>query len=261
MSIKGMKILITGVAGFVGAGLARALLQDGAHLHGFVRPTSDLWRISDIKRDLQLHTGDLLDHESVGAAVGSARPDAILHLGVYGAYPAYQKDKARIIATSLLSTMALLDAAKKNDVGVLINTGSSSEYGTKDHPMREDERIPTLISKALANEDVPLVGPNIARDFIYIDDVIDIYRAALARPELSGEVFNAGSGVQRSLQDAFDSVVAETGSSSKALSGAYERRSFDTNLWVADMEKTRHSLESGLRETVKWVMKNRAAGN
>jgi nucleoside-diphosphate-sugar epimerase len=311
-----MKVFITGIAGFVGAGLARALLQDGVEVHGLVRPSSNLWRIEDLKNKLHLHIGDLLDAESIRVAIKKARPDTLFHLGVYGAYPAYQKDKEMIMRSTLFSTMTILDSAKEYGVGIVINTGSSSEYGTKNHPMREDERIepnsyyavgkasqtlycqhfareekvpvitlrlfsvygpreeptrfiPTLITKALVNEDVPLTDPRVARDFIYLDDVIDVYRAVAGRPELSGEVFNVGTGVQRTLQETFDVVVASTGSTSKALVGAYEGRSFDTNFWVADMSKThvqlgitpRHSLESGLRATINWVKSNHGYKN
>lgn len=306
-----MKIFITGITGFVGTGLARALLRDGAEVHGLVRPSSDLWRIADIKDELHLHTGDLLDAESIRAAIKEAQPDTIFHLGVYGSHPAYEKDRKMIMRTTLDSTVALLDAAKEFGVSMVINTGSSSEYGTKNHPMREDELIepnsyyavgkaaqtlycqhfareeeipvitlrpfsaygpyedptrfiPTLISKALANEDVPLVDPETARDFIYIDDIIDVYRAIMKKPELSGGIFNIGSGIQRTIKEAFDKVVALTGSTSKPIVGAYANRNFDTHTWVADTSKTRlalgitprYSLEDGLRATIEWTKEN-----
>ncbi|MDB5195571.1 MAG: hypothetical protein JWO84_755 [Parcubacteria group bacterium] len=302
-----MKVFITGIAGFVGAGLARALLTDGVEVHGLVRPSSDLWRLADIKDQLHLHSGDLLDALSVQKALQESRPDTIFHLSVYGAYPT-QKDKDLILRSSLGATMTLLDAAKEAGVGMVVNTGSSSEYGTKDHPMREDELIepnsyyavgkaaqtlycqqfareeklpivtlrlfsvygpyeeptrfiPTLIEKMRANEDVPLADPTVARDFIYLDDVVDAYRAAALKPELSGEVLNIGTGTQHTLQEAFDTAVALTGSSSKALAGAYGNRTFDTPVWVADMEKTTtrlgfkpaHTLEAGLAKTIEWA--------
>lgn len=302
-----MRVFITGISGFIGSGLARALRKDGAEVHGFVRPTSDLWRIADMKNEVHLHTGDLLDTESIRAAIREAQPDVILHLGVYGSHPAYEKDREMIMRSSFVSTMTLLDAAKESGVGIVINTGTSSEYGTKDHPMREDEIIepnsyyavgkaaqtlycqqfareeklpiitlrlfsvygpyedparfiPTLIRKALANEDVPLADPRIARDFIYIDDVVTAYRAAMKRPDLSGEVLNVGSSIQHTLGEVFDTVVALAGSDSKSIIGAYANRSFDTNVWVADMGKTcsklgsrsGRSLEDGLRATIDW---------
>lgn len=135
-----MKAFISGISGFVGAGLARHLLTEGVEVHGMVRESSNLWRLEDIKGDLHLHIGDLLDKDSVTRAIANAKPDVVFHLAVYGAYPT-QKDADLILSTSLLSTLHLLNAAKEVGVGMFVNTGSSSEYGTKDHPMREDERI------------------------------------------------------------------------------------------------------------------------
>ncbi len=135
-----MRAFITGISGFVGAGLARHLLKNGWEVHGMVRVSSDLWRLASITNELHLHTGDLRDKESVRSALSQAKPDAVFHLAVYGAYPT-QKDADVILSTAILSTLHLLNASKEVGVKIFVNTGSSSEYGTKDHAMREDERI------------------------------------------------------------------------------------------------------------------------
>lgn len=301
-----MKAFITGISGFVGAGLARNLLKNGWEIYGIVRPSSNLWRIEDIKKDLRLHSGDLLDKESIAGALQKAKPDAVFHLAVYGAYPT-QKDADTILSTSILSTFHLLNAAKDVGASMFINTGSSSEYGTKDHPMREDERIdpnsyyavgkaaqtllcqhfarqekfpvvtlrlfsvygpyeepgrlvPTVILNALEGKDISLADPDVARDFIYLDDVADAYLLASKKPELSGEVFNIGTGTQHTLKDLADEVVARTQSSSAIVPGGYEKRSFDTHTWVADIQKTRgllgfalkHTLKEGIEENIQW---------
>jgi len=137
---NGMKAFITGISGFVGAGLARRLLKEGYEVHGLVRPTANLWRLEEVSDSLHMHEGDLLEQASIVRALQAAKPDVVFHLGVYGAYST-QKDKEKILQTSVLSTLTLLEAAKEVGAGMFVNTGSSSEYGTKDHPMREDERI------------------------------------------------------------------------------------------------------------------------
>jgi len=301
-----MKAFITGISGFVGAGLARRLLEEGVEVHGIIRPTSDLWRIDDIAPLLRLHTGDLLDQRFVEDTIMTVKPDVIFHLGVYGAYPT-QKDKTTILSTSLLVTLHLLEVAKSAGVEVVVNSGSSSEYGTKDHPMREDERIdpnsyyavgkaaqtllcqqftreeklpvitlrlfsvygpyeepgrlvPTLIVNALSNKEISLADPRIARDFVYLGDVVDAYIAAAKKPELGGEVFNIGTGKQATLGELANAIITETESNSKVILGAYEKRGFDTFTWVADMEKTfsrlgftpRHDLNEGLKESIPW---------
>jgi len=302
-----MKAFITGIAGFVGAGLARSLLEDGVEVSGLVRAHSDIWRLEEIKSRLNLHVGDLLDKKTVFEAIGSAKPTVVFHLGSYGAYPRKQSDPEKIFETSLQGTLHVLLAAKKAGVGMVVNTGSSSEYGTKDHPMEEGDilapnsyyavgkaaqthlcqhfaraedlpvvtlrlfsvygpfeessrLVPTAIAHALAGRDVPIAHPDIAHDFIYLSDVVEAYKRAGNMPELGREVINIGTGVQRTLRDIYESVVRETGSSSKMKVDAYEKQVFDTNMWVADISKMKsklgltpkYSLEDGMRETVKW---------
>ena len=309
-----MKVFITGISGFVGAGLARSFLADGVEVHGLVRPSSNLWRLEDIKDSLHLHVGDLLDEPSIRKALTTARPDVLFHLAAYGVQP-MQKDTEMLFRSTLFSTMKLLDCAKDVGVGMCINTGSSSEYGTKDHPMREDEIlepntpyamakalqtlycqwfakeeilpvitlrlfsvygpyeeatrfVSTLVTKALKHEDIPLANPTNARDFVYIDDVIDAYRAAATKPQLSGQIFNVGSGVQSTLQEAFDLATHLSKSTSKPLFGEYKNRTFDTTTWVADMSKThtqlgifpKFSLEDGLQATIDWMRKSHVHG-
>ena len=310
-----MRAFITGISGFVGAGLARHLLTQGVEVHGMVRESSDLWRLEDIKDDIHLCVGDLLDKDSVERSIKNVRPDVIFHLAVYGAYPT-QKDADVILSTSLLSTLHLLNVAKEFKVGMFVNTGSSSEYGTKDHPMREDELIlpnsyyavgkaaqtllcqhfarqeklpvvtlrlfsvygpyeepgrlvPTVILNALKENDIPIADPRIARDFVYLEDVASAYFIAAQKPQFSGEVFNVGSGTQHTLKELADTTLAITGGNSRIVTGAYEKRSFDTYTWVGDMKKTktllgfspRHTLREGLEKSVVWFRKHGAYYN
>ncbi len=79
------KTFVTGAAGFVGANLVRALIERGAEVHGLVQEQTDVWRLAEIGSRVRLHRGDLLNKESLSAALAEARPTAVFHLGVYGA--------------------------------------------------------------------------------------------------------------------------------------------------------------------------------
>jgi len=136
-----MKVLITGIAGFIGANLARTLIEEGAEVHGIVRSSTDLWRLEDIKKKLHLHTADMGKRDSVSAVIKAVRPSVVYHMAVYGAYPSLQTEPEKILQTSLFSTLYVLDAARAAGVDMVVNAGTSSEYGTKDHKMREDEII------------------------------------------------------------------------------------------------------------------------
>jgi len=131
-----------------------------------------------------------------------------------------------------------------------------STYGPADHPRR---LVPRIISGALAGTDLPLSRPEIARDWVYIDDLIDLYLEAGTRAdELAGGVFNAGSGVLGSIGDVVATVLALTGSTAEARWGTFEAPHHDRFPWVADPALTfsrfvwrpRISLEEGLARTI-----------
>lgn len=147
------RVAITGAAGFVGANLTRRLLNDGHDIHLLVRPDHALWRIDDIRGDLQMHAADLGDRPGVENAIRRIKPDWVFHLAAHGAY-SWQIDLPEIVRTNIVGTMNLVEAAAAAGVEVLVNTGSSSEYGYKDHAPPESELIEPnshyAISKATA---------------------------------------------------------------------------------------------------------------
>lgn len=140
MSARRERVLITGASGFVGACLAHTLVAAGHDVHLLLRPESNTWRLRDLRGQYTHQPGDLRDLACVRAAVAASRPEVIYHLATHGAYPA-QRDRTTILATNLLGTANLLDALHGWDYRALVNVGSSSEYGHKDGPMREGDRL------------------------------------------------------------------------------------------------------------------------
>jgi nucleoside-diphosphate-sugar epimerase len=118
-----------------------------------------------------------------------------------------------------------------------------------------------LITRALRHDDISLTAPSVARDFIFVDDLAELYRAA-GRHAVSyaGRIFNAGSAVSVTLGDLVRMVLEMTGSHSRVIWGDRPAVAYDATAWCADMKKTRdslgwrprHTLEDGLRETIEW---------
>jgi UDP-glucose 4-epimerase len=132
------RVLITGASGFVGANLARRVLQEGHETHLLVRHKYQRWRLEEIISDVRLHEVDLLDSQEVRSLVSAIRPDWVFHLAAYGAY-SNQVGIRPMMDTNLLGCISLLDACVGSGVQAFVQTGSSSEYGYKDHPASEDE--------------------------------------------------------------------------------------------------------------------------
>lgn len=134
------RVILTGGTGFVGANLARRLLRDGHEVHLLVRGGHAAWRIEAIRADVRLHEADLCDEEALARAVADIRPDWVFHLAAYGAY-SWQTDLRRTVQTNVVGTVALVEACLKAGFEAFVHTGSSSEYGFKDHAPSETEAL------------------------------------------------------------------------------------------------------------------------
>src|SRR5829696_7683730 len=76
------RALITGITGQDGSYLAELLLEKGYEVHGMVRRSSGetFQRLTQIRDEIVLHTGDLLDQRSIADVMREAKPDEIYNL-------------------------------------------------------------------------------------------------------------------------------------------------------------------------------------
>lgn len=137
-SLSGKKVFITGATGFVGSNLVRRALSRGAEVFINTRSTSDTWRIRDILSDVTVIPVDITGFEKMRDSLRKVRPEIIFHTAVYGGN-AQQNDTDTIISTNICGTVNLLKCCENLDVDLFVNTGSSSEYGLKNHKMNESD--------------------------------------------------------------------------------------------------------------------------
>jgi len=78
--------------------------------------------------------------EATAAAVERRRPDWIFHLAAHGAY-SWQTDLEQMIRVNLAATSAVLDGFARSEGQAFVHSGSSSEYGRKNHAPAETEAL------------------------------------------------------------------------------------------------------------------------
>ncbi|MCX6356677.1 MAG: NAD-dependent epimerase/dehydratase family protein, partial [Candidatus Aureabacteria bacterium] len=132
------RVMITGATGFVGANLARRMLREKHEVHLLLRKGYQAWRIEGIRPAVSTHEVDLGNPGQLDRTVARIKPDWVFHLAAHGAYSS-QTDPREMVQTNIVGTMNLVSACMKTGFDALINTGSSSEYGFKDHAPPETE--------------------------------------------------------------------------------------------------------------------------
>jgi GDP-4-dehydro-6-deoxy-D-mannose reductase len=150
-----MKVLITGINGFVGPYLAVELQKGGHSIFGLSR-TGD----GELKNDVVIVQGDLLDKVGMFKLLADVKPDVIFHLAAQSK-PGYSfKEPEETFDSNVKGTLNLLECIRglKNQNGGysprIMMAGTSEEYGLvkkEDLPLKEDSPFnpinPYAISK------------------------------------------------------------------------------------------------------------------
>lgn len=134
------KFLVTGASGFVGSWIVRSLIEKGEDVSILVRNKKKAWRISDIADKLAIYEVDLLSPQ-LEKNVDKIKPSVVFHLASYGALPGQTVTLEDLIDTNVKGVANLINAVKKHNIQLFINTGSSSEYGIKNNPMQESDLL------------------------------------------------------------------------------------------------------------------------
>src|SRR3989338_1679712 len=144
-----MKILITGITGFVGSHLAEYILnlKENHSIYGICR-----WRSPKVK----LLEADLCDLSSLVRSMTELAPDIIFHLGAQSYVLASFNSPVQTLMTNAIGTANLLEAIRISGINPIIHICSSSEvYGQvsqEDIPIKENcpfrPASPYAVSKA-----------------------------------------------------------------------------------------------------------------
>lgn len=134
------KVLITGVAGFIGSHLAERLLDEGIEVVGLKRSGTDTWRISHLLRKIRLYDTDTCDLEQV---FSENQVDCIIHLATcYIKQHTSFREVEQMVDTNVTLPAKLCQLAVEHGVKYFINTGTFFEYalGKKEPLVETDER-------------------------------------------------------------------------------------------------------------------------
>ena len=242
-----MKVLITGGAGFIGSHLADRLVARGDEvlvIDNFATARRD--NLADEKQ-LTLVEGSIVDSELVDKAFADFGPTVVAHAAAAYKDPDDWREDAATNAAGTANVVKASEAAGVNrfvyfQTALCYGLHPLEQPITLDHPLRPEDssyaisktageyyvRLSSLdwVSLRLANAYGPrnVSGPlptffqrlnegkscfvmDTRRDFIYVQDLIDLVMAALDGKG-SGGVYHASSGADYSIKELFDATVA-----------------------------------------------------
>ena len=165
-----MRVLITGITGFVGSHLADFLLTNTEwDIYGMCRWRSPLDNVQHLldranKKDrIYFIYGDLCDYISLQNVVEESRPDYVFHLAAQS-YPATSfGSPIQTLDTNILGTERLLEALRKcSGINPIIHVCSSSEVfgrvSKENLPIKEECSFHPASPYAISKTGTDLVG-------------------------------------------------------------------------------------------------------
>ena len=137
--------LITGIAGFIGSSLARAILAREEQVRGLDNfSTGKRENIGEIQSKIDLHVIDLLDLKATQQVCRGV--DYVLHEAAIPSVPRSVKDPLESNRANVDATVNLLIAARDAKVKRLVYAASSSAYGDSPTLPKREEMLPKPIS-------------------------------------------------------------------------------------------------------------------
>lgn len=246
------RILVTGVAGFIGSNLAERLLKAGYEVVG----VDDLaYGIpGQIPKGVELHSIDIRSKDIYPIFEGV---DTVFHLAAKNSLPDCQRDPVATMDINVVGTANVFEASKRAHVRKTVYAQSSAVeegdkrlkgfyaiskmaagwidegykdafgittvapryfnvYGPRQDYRRDPPPIMTkFIIKMLKGEQPWLFTDDDknTRDFIYVDDVNDFHLMCIEDDRVNNKMFRLGTGKSTSMNEVFEMIKKVMGSS------------------------------------------------
>jgi nucleoside-diphosphate-sugar epimerase len=131
------RFLLTGAAGFIGARVVEALLQDGHEVVGldnlneaYDRRVKD-WRLARLQGipGFEFQRVDISDRDALEAAWGDVPYQAVINLAARAGVRQSIRDPWVYVGTNVVGTLNLLELCRRTSTGKFLLASSSSVYG------------------------------------------------------------------------------------------------------------------------------------
>src|SRR4030095_2606570 len=164
-----MRVLITGITGFVGSHLTEFALAKGAEVFGSIRGRSKTENIDNLRSRIGLIECDLRDLSSVRNLLEASEPTHVVHLAGQSFVGASWKAPAETLSTNITGQVNLLQAMRGLKIAPrFLAIGSSEEYGLvhpDELPIKETNPLRPLSPYAVSKVTQDMMGYQYFRSY------------------------------------------------------------------------------------------------
>jgi nucleoside-diphosphate-sugar epimerase len=303
-----MRILITGISGFIGQALASQLLTDGHEVHGLYEHDTSMAKNPGVQHQ---HVVNLTDHERVEEVIETVQPEAVLHLASRSEVALSFRNYIEVTEVNYVAVVNLAEACRRFAPGLkaFVMASTMETYGnahpftgveafteeTLQYPMapyavaklacerylaymgyaydfpyitlrqtntygRTDNSffiVERIVSQMLAGDEINLGVGWPVRNFLFIDDLVELYRVLLDRLPL-GETFVTGPDNAVTIAELVDLIAAKIGWKGTVNWDTVPERAAEVPYLNSDPAKAKRllgweprvSLDEGLERTI-----------
>jgi GDP-4-dehydro-6-deoxy-D-mannose reductase len=167
-----MRVLVTGIGGFVGSHMSDFLLGEGSvEIHGTVLPGESLKNIGHIRDRLHLHELEITDTAAVARLMLEVRPEKVVHLAGQAFVPTSLRAPAATFLVNIMGGVSVLDGARQvaEASGIhpsVLLVSSGEVYGrVQQSAITEDTPLNPLNPYAVSKVALDLIGQDYRRTF------------------------------------------------------------------------------------------------
>lgn len=166
-----MKVMITGIDGFIASHLVDYILQNekDVEIYGTIRRMADRKNIKHFESEINLLEMELIDSYSVFKAVRTATPDKVFHLAGQSFVPTSWSSPDNTMMVNANGTINVLEAVRTVSPSAYVQiAGTSEEYGKvypEECPINESQPLRPLSPYAVSKIAADFLGYQYAKSY------------------------------------------------------------------------------------------------
>jgi len=165
-----MKILITGISGFVGRHLTAQILREGHHeIIGVVQEPRDAESLAPAAGSLEFRAADVSEYDDIGSVVRQTKPEIVFHLAAIAFSPAALESAQNTFRTNIGGTANVLESVRSLETRprvVVVSSGTVyGDAGDATRPHTEDSPLQPLDPYAASKASADLLAQAYRRTF------------------------------------------------------------------------------------------------